>query len=67
MNYPKLKEGDGCCFPERENCNYDEYDIKSRRCVYMKYNNSKPISDPTRWECTYKKETKVKSNQSPLS
>lgn len=52
--YPKFKEGDECAFPKRKSCNYSE-DISSSRCPYMKYNNSKSINDPTRWECTFKK------------
>lgn len=51
--YPKLNSQGKCAFPKRDNCNFDD---KKDRCKYMKYNNSKSISDPTRWECTYKKE-----------
>jgi len=53
--YPKFKEKEDCAFPERDDCNFGEgYD----RCSYMKYNNSKSILDPTRWECTFKKKKK---------
>ena len=34
--YPKFKKNEECAFPERDNCNYDEFDIKSQRCLYMK-------------------------------
>jgi len=51
--YPKFKKKEDCAFPERTDCNFSkDYD----RCPYMKYNNSKSINDPTRWECTYKKD-----------
>lgn len=56
MKYPKFKKDDECAFPERKNCNWDENDKDSRRCPYMKYNNSKSIFDSSRWECTFKKE-----------
>jgi len=51
--YPKFKKDEECAFPEREECNHGE---NCKRCIYMKYNNSKSIFDSTRWECTYKKE-----------
>ena len=50
--YPKLVKQKDCAYPKREQCNYSE---NYKRCEYMKYNNSKSISDPTRWECTFKK------------
>lgn len=50
--YPKLNKQEVCAFPEREQCNYTD---KQERCPYMKYNNSKSINDPTRWECKYVK------------
>ena len=53
--YPKLKSNKECAHPERDRCNWDD-DKKSTRCEYMKYNNSKSIFDPTRWECIFKKE-----------
>ena len=55
VEYPKFKRGEECAFPERDNCNWDENDKDSKRCPYMKYNNSKSICDPTRWECTFKR------------
>ena len=55
--YPKFKENKDCAFPERSNCNYDKNNL---RCKFMKYNNSKSIFDPTRWECTYQKEVNGK-------
>jgi len=56
--YPKFKQNKECAFPERDNCNYDDENPESRRCPYMKYDNSKSIFDVTRWGCTYKKEEK---------
>jgi len=55
--YPKLKSNKECAFPKRDNCNYDE---EQDRCPYMKYNNSKSIFDPTRWECIFKENKGVK-------
>lgn len=59
--YPKFKNREECAFPERDICNWDEEE-GSKRCIYMKYNNSKSIFDPTRWECTYKKGEKTSNN-----
>lgn len=59
MVYPKLKTGEDCAFQGRLDCNGDTEDCKLR-CKFMKYNNSKSINDPTRWECKYKKEEKKK-------
>ena len=59
MNYPKFKSKEECAFPERKICNFSECE-KIERCKYMKYNNSKSINDPTRWECIYKKEAQNK-------
>lgn len=57
--YPKFKNKENCAFPKRDDCNYgDGY----KRCPYMKYNELKSILDPTRWECTYKKEEKITKN-----
>ena len=50
--YPKFKEGKECAFPKRKDCNYGK---DYNRCPYMKYNNSKSITDPTRWECIFEK------------
>jgi hypothetical protein len=61
--YPKFKKKEECAFPERENYNYDEFNLTSRRCLYMKYNNSKSIFDATRWECTFKKEEKCQKQK----
>jgi hypothetical protein len=61
MSYPKFKNKEECAFPEREDCNFD-YSKSLKRCPYMKYNNSKSILYPTRWECTYKKEAQNKDN-----
>ncbi len=55
--YPKFKEDEECAYPERKQCNYGE---NISRCPYMKYNNSKSIFDPSRWECTF--ESKKSSN-----
>jgi len=55
MVYPKFKQKEECAFPDRLDCNGNTEDCKIR-CKYMKYNNSKSINDPTRWECTFKKE-----------
>ena len=52
MAYKKFKEDKECAFPEIKDCNGER---NEKRCIYMKYNNSKSILDPTRWECTYKK------------
>ncbi len=52
--YPKFKKKEECAYPDRIDCNGDAPDIKTR-CPYMKYNNSKSILDPTRWECIFKK------------
>lgn len=58
MTYPKLKKQEECAFPKRIDCNGDTEQTEFKRCEYMKYNNSKSISDPTRWECKFKKENK---------
>jgi hypothetical protein len=50
--YPKFRERKECAFPERDNCNYDDY---NDRCPYMKYDKSKSIWDNTRWRCIYNK------------
>jgi len=55
MIYPKLKQKKDCAFPERLDCNV--------RCEYMKYNNSKSIDDPDRWECTFKKNIKKRNEK----
>ena len=55
--YPKLEKKDRCAFQERKYCNFGE---GYNRCEYMKYNNSKDISDQNRWECIYKNK---KTNQ----
>jgi hypothetical protein len=55
MIYPKFKPKEECAFPDRLDCNGDAEDCK-KRCPYMKYNNSKSIFDPTRWECKFIKE-----------
>jgi len=60
--YPKLKPKEECAFPKREICNYSE-DGKIQRCQYMKYNNSKSIFDPTRWECTFKDKQNKQSDR----
>ncbi len=36
QKYPKFKEKEDCAFPERDNCNYDEDNINSHRCPYIK-------------------------------
>jgi hypothetical protein len=59
--YPKFKDKKECAFPERDNCNWDESE-GSKRCPYMKYNNSKSIFDSTRWECIYKKQENKSNN-----
>lgn len=55
VNYPKLAKDENCAFPEEKSCNETSC---GERCIYMKYNRAKSIFDPTRWECTYKKEAK---------
>ena len=60
--YPKFKKKEECAFPERDICNWD-YSKDLPRCKYMKYNNSKSIFDPKRWECTYKKQVKDKQKR----
>jgi hypothetical protein len=62
MSYPKLNSQDKCAFPERKDCNYID-DGKIPRCPYMKYNNSKSIFDPTRWECRYKDKQTTELNK----
>jgi len=54
MVYPKFKSKEECAYPDRQDCNGDTPDCKTR-CEYMKYNNSKSIFDPTRWECKFNK------------
>ena len=62
MRYAKLNSQDKCAFPARKECNYSD-DGKLLRCPYMKYNNSKSIFDPTRWECKFKEQQTVKINK----
>lgn len=57
MEYKKLAKDEDCAFPEEKNCNENSC---GERCIYMKYNRDKSIFDPTRWECTYKKEKEAK-------
>lgn len=45
--YPKFRSDSECAFPERNNCNYDEFDINKPRCPYMK---CKSIGV---WYCNY--------------
>lgn len=64
MIYPKLKNKEECAYPKRKDCNGDAEDCKFR-CEFMKYDNSKSISDPSRWRCIYKNTngTTIKDNQ----
>lgn len=55
--YPKFKSKDECAFPERDNCNYDEFDPKSERCPYMKFFSL------GNWHCIYEKSLKSDTNQ----
>lgn len=59
MYRKKLAKEEECAFPEIKDCNGEG---NEKRCIYMKYNNKKSIDDPTRWECTYKKESATKSD-----
>jgi len=54
MVYPKFKNKEECAYPKRKDCNGDTEDCKIR-CEFMKYDDSKSISDPSRWRCIYKK------------
>jgi len=60
--YPKFKEGKDCAFPERKNCNYDKFDIKSKRCPFMKFVSL------GNWKCEYNKssKTELSKEQSPI-
>ena len=60
QKYPKFKIGEDCAFPKRDNCNYDEYDIKSQRCPYMK------CITVGCWHCIYKKQSKSELNKKEL-
>lgn len=59
QKYPKLARKEDCAFLERDACNYTDTE---KRCQYMKYNNSKSILDPSRWECIFKKNAKDNTN-----
>lgn len=56
MAYPKFKKDNECAFPERKICNWDENDLESKRCPFMKYNNEVSIFSSERWHCTYQKD-----------
>lgn len=55
--YPKFKSKEECAYPERTNCNYDESDLKSERCPYMK------CICMGQWHCIYKKQSNCDNKQ----
>ena len=59
QKYPKFKKDEECAYPKRTNCNYDEYNLKSLRCEYMK------CITCGNWHCIYKKEPRKQMNRLP--